>query len=214
MSELTFAVRDVLADRYAAAPSLAVRLAVEDPAADPVHALALRAQVLVEPQRRGYSDEEAGRLLDVFGERRRWSATVRPSTWAVCAAVVPGFTGTTEVTLPLPCSYDLEVSSARYLQALDGGEVPLRLLFSGTVFRTGATGLRVEPVPWHAEAAHRMPVAVWRELVDLHWPDSGWLRLRRDTLRALQEHRARIGATSWEETLDSLLRRHPVELRP
>ena len=83
--------------------------------------------------------------------------------------------------------------------------MPLRLLFSGTVFRRGEAGLRIEPVPWSAEATHRMPVRIWRELVDLHWPDAGWLRLRRDTLRALQEHRARTGATSWDETLLGLL---------
>jgi hypothetical protein len=209
VSELAFAVRDVVPDRYAATPTLAVHLRIEDPDGDRVHALALRTQVLVEPQRRRHTDDEAARLLDVFGERERWSSTVRPATWATCSTVVPGFTGGTDVVLPLPCTYDLEAGSARYLQALDGGDVPLLLLFSGTVFRIGPGGLRVAPVPWHAEAAHRMPVAVWRELVDLHWPDSGWLRLRRDTLRALQEHRARIGATSWEETVEDLLDRAP-----
>jgi hypothetical protein len=205
MSELSFAVRDVRPDRYAATPTLAVHLRVTDPGDDPVHALALRVQVMLEPQRRAYSDAEAARLLDQYGDRSRWSATVRPSLFATCSIVTPGFTGGADVELPLPCSYDLEVSSARYLQALDDGEVPLLFLFSGTVFRVGGPGLRVEPVPWHAEAAHRMPVAVWRELVDLHWPDSGWLRLPRETLRALQAHRARIGATSWETTVADLL---------
>lgn len=214
MSELGFAVRDVVADRYAATPSLTVHVQIQDPGRDPVHALALRAQVLVEPQRRGYEPAESDRLLDLFGERARWGATMRPWTWAICSAVVPGFTGAAELELPLPCSYDLEVSAARYLQALEGGEVPLRLLFSGTVFRRGDAGLRIEPVPWHAEAAHRMPVRVWRELVDLHWPDAGWLRLRRETLRALQEHRSRTGATSWDETLLGLLEGAPVGGRP
>jgi len=207
MSELSFAVRDVLPDRYAATPALLVRLRVEDPAADPVHTLALRAQVVLEPQRRRYGAAEGDRLLDQFGDRDRWAQTLRPMTWTICSAVVPGFTGGADVDLQLPCTYDLEVAAARYLAALDEGEVPLRLLFSGTVFRRGEGGLRIEPVPWHAEAAHRMPVAVWRELVDLHWPDSGWLRLRRDTLRALQAHRARTGATSWEETIEALLDR-------
>jgi hypothetical protein len=205
VSELDFTVRDVLPDRYAATPTLAVHLRVVDPGGDPVHALALRVQVMLEPQRRAYSDAEAARLLDQYGDRSRWSGTVRPSLFATCSLVAPGFTGGADVDLPLPCSYDLEVSSARYLQALDDGEVPLLFLFSGTVFRIGGRGLRVEPVPWHAEATHRMPVAVWRELVDLHWPDSGWLRLPRGTLRALQEHRARIGATSWEATMADLL---------
>jgi hypothetical protein len=202
---MEFRVSDLVPDRYATTPTLSVEVAIEDPRADPVHALALRAQVQLEPQRRAHSDAEAARLLDVFGDRSRWHATVRPTTWTTCATVVPGFTGRTTVTLSLPCSYDLETVVGRYLQALDDGAVPLRLLFSGTVFRLGGRGVWVEPVPWAAEADCRLPVAVWREVVDLHWPDSGWLRLRRDTLRALQEHRARIGATSFEETLADLL---------
>lgn len=213
MSGLAFAVLDVAPDRYAATPALTVTLRIEDPGADPVHALALRAQVVLEPQRRAYAAEEADRLLDLFGERGRWGSTVRPTTWATCSAVLPGFTGTRDVELTLPCSYDLETAAARYLQALDGGDVPLRLLFSGTVFRGGPGGLRVEPVPWSAEAEHRMPVGVWRQLVDLHWPDSGWLRLRRDTLRALQEVRARTGATSWDETVEGLLAAAGVDAR-
>ncbi len=48
--------------------------------------------------------------------------------------MVPGFTSVTETELPVPCTYDLEVASARYLQALDDGTIPLLLLFSGTVF--------------------------------------------------------------------------------
>jgi hypothetical protein len=205
VSDLAFSVRGIVPDRYAATPTLKVHLHIDDPAGDPVHALALRAQVVLEPQRRRYAEDEAGRLLDLFGDRSRWGTTVRPTTWTTCSAVAPGFTGACDLDLPLPCSYDLEVAAARYLQALDGGDVPLRLLFSGTVFRQGQGRLRVEPVSWSAEAEHRMPLAVWRELVDLHWPDSGWLRLRRDTLRALQEERARTGATSWEDTIAGLL---------
>ena len=37
-------------------------------------------------------------------------------------------------TCTCPCTYDFEVTAAKYLQALDGGEVPLEFLFSGTVF--------------------------------------------------------------------------------
>jgi Family of unknown function (DUF6084) len=204
-----FTVAGIAVDRYAATPTLLLDLRIDDPGSDPVHALALRAQVVLEPQRSVHSDAEAGRLLDVFGDRSRWSATLRPTTWTTCATVVPGLTGGTAVPLPLPVTYDLEIAVGRYLQALDDGEVPLRLLFSGTVFRLGGRGVWVQPVPWSAEATCRLPVAVWREAVDLHWPDSGWLRLRRDTLRALQEHRARIGATSFEETLADLLGERP-----
>ena len=51
----------------------------------------------------------------------------------------------TEIDLQVPCTYDLEVASARYLQGLDDGTIPLLLLFSGTVFvANGAGGFSVE----------------------------------------------------------------------
>ena len=40
------------------------------------------------------------------------------------------------------------------------------------------------------EARYRLPVAVWRELMDRYFPNSGWLRLDRDTLDALQRFKA------------------------
>ena len=73
--------------------------------------------------------------------------------------MVPAFTAVTEVDAAVPCTYDLEVASARYLQALDDGTIPLLLLFSGTVFLAPGNGFSVELVPWSSEASFRMPVA-------------------------------------------------------
>jgi hypothetical protein len=209
VSGLEFDVLEVAPERWSAVPALTVRLRVTETTGALVHALALRAQVGIEPQRRPYSEGEGDRLADVFGARVRWPQTLRVFTWAHCSTVTPTFTGALEVDLPLPCSYDLDVVAGRYLQALDGGEVPLLLLFSGTLLTRAGDGLAVTPVSWESEARHRLPVAVWRAAVDTFWPDSGWLRLRRDTLRALQEHRARIGATSWEATVEDLLATAP-----
>jgi hypothetical protein len=209
VSGLEFAVLDVVPEQWSAVPALTIRLRVTETTGAPVHALALRAQVGIEPQRRPYTDGEGDRLADVFGARVRWPQTMRALTWAHCSTVTPSFTGSLDVALPLPCGYDLEVVAARYLQALDGGDVPLLLLFSGTLLARAGDGLAVTPVSWASEARHRMPVATWRAAVDTFWPGSGWLRLRSDTLRALQEHRARIGATSWEETVEDLLARAP-----
>ena len=47
----------------------------------------------------------------------------------------------TEVDVPVSCSYDLEVASARYLQGLDDGTIPLLMLFSGE--NTGKLVLQV-----------------------------------------------------------------------
>src|SRR5262245_66547252 len=99
--------------------------------------MALRCQIRIEPNRRRYSDAEAERLLDLFGERSRWGETLKPMQFAELSVMVPGFNGGTEVDLAVPCTYDFEVASAKYLHGVEEGAVPLLLLFSGTVFIKG-----------------------------------------------------------------------------
>ena len=73
--DVSFAVLDVAPEPYAVTPILTARIGVV--AQDPVHAIALRCQVRIEPLRRSYTDEEAAGLTDLFGTRDRW-ATTRP----------------------------------------------------------------------------------------------------------------------------------------
>ncbi|MGW2916587.1 DUF6084 family protein [Streptomyces angustmyceticus] len=204
MTELSFTCTGVRADRYAAAPTLLFRLRLTAAEGDRVHAVALRCQLRIEPGRRGYRTDEAEALADLFGERSRWGSTLQPLQFAQVSLVVPGFTGETEVDLPVPCSYDLDVAAGRYFHALRDGEVPLLLLFSGTVF-AGTGGFRVEPVPWNKEASVRMPVSVWQEMTETHFPGCGWLRLPRETLDALLAYRSRHALPSWQATVASLL---------
>ncbi|MEG3627665.1 DUF6084 family protein [Streptomyces poriticola] len=204
MTEFAFTCTGVRADPYAAGPTLVFRLRVAAAPAVRVHALALRCQIRIEPARRGYTGPEAERLRDLFGERSRWGSSLHPVQFAQVPVMVPGFTGETEVDVPVPCTYDLDVVASRYFDALQEGEVPLLMLFSGTAF-TGAGGFHVEPVPWDREAAVRMPVRTWREMVDRHFPGSGWLRLPRDTMDALLAHRSRRALPSWEATVEDLL---------
>ena len=119
--------------------------------------------------------------------------------------MVQGFDGETECDLVLPCTYDFDVAGTKYLHSLADGEVPLVLRFTGTVFTRGVTGFGVEQVPWHLEAAYRLPVRVWRDLMDQHFPGGGWIRLDRDTLDGLVRYRSARGLTSWEQTLGALL---------
>ena len=205
MNEYRFTVLDVAAEPYAITPQLTARLAVEEAGGRRVHAIALRCQVRIEPQRRRYDQSEQDALTDLFGEPHRWADTLRPFLWMQCGTTVPGFTGRTETELALPCTYDLEVVGTRYLHALADGEVPLSLLFSGTVFLAGPNGFAVEQIPWSCEARHRLPVAIWRRLIELYYPDSGWVRLGSDVLRRLAGYRARNGLTSWDETVQKLL---------
>jgi hypothetical protein len=202
---LEFTVADIVAEPYAAAPQLTARLRILETTGQRIHAIALRCQVRIEPQRRGYDVADEGGLRGLFGERDRWAQTLKPFLWMQCSAMVQGFTGATEVDLALPCTYDFEVTASRYLHSLGEGTVPLALLFSGTVFTRGTTGFGVEQVPWDCEAAYALPVAVWQQMIASYFPHTGWLRLDRDVLTALADYRARHGLTSWEETVQVLL---------
>lgn len=205
MSGLDFACVAAETERYAAAPTIGLRLRITDAADSPVHNILLCCQVRIQPRQRHYSETEAAGLRELYGPPDQWGRSQQPLQLAEIPVVVPPFTGGTEVGLPLPLTYDLEVAAAKYLHALEEGEVPLTLLFSGTVFRKAPQGFTVEQVPWDREAAYRMPVRLWRETMDHHFPAGGWVRLHRDSLRALQEFKSRNALPTWDETVMRLL---------
>lgn len=210
MSELAIEVIGARAEAYAAVPTLLLRLAITEPSGDPVHAIALRAQIQIEPQRRRYTDEEGAKLLELFGEQPQWGDSLRPFLWTHATTMVTGFTGCIEVDLPVVCSYDFEVAAAKYLHSLDGGEIPLTLLFGGTVFARRDGVVSVQPVAWHVEAHHRLPVTIWRDVMDLYFPNSGWIRLRRDVMDALIRYRSARALPSWEDAFEMLLKESGV----
>ena len=207
---LRFACTGARPEPYAAGPSIQLDVRV---AADvPVHAVALRTQIRIEPRRRRYSAAEAPRLRDLFGEPARWGDTLNPLQLAMVASLVPGFTGSTTVPLTVPLTYDLDVAAAKYLHGLDDGpdsDVALLLLFSGTVFSGSSGAVQVGMVPWHEEATFRLPVAVWRAAMDAHFPESGWVRLRRETLEALRAYRSERVLPSWDDAVERLLEEAP-----
>ena len=203
--ELSFRVVDVAPEPYAVVPNLLARLRVEESTGEPVHALALRAQIRIEPQRRRYDDTEERALLDLFGDRTRFAQTLKPFAWLHASTVAQGFTGVTEFDLPIPCTYDFEVSGTTYLHALRDGEIPLIFLFSGTVFTRGTTGFSVAQVPWDSEDRFRLPVAVWRNLMEANFPATEWVRMRRDTVDALAHYRHVLGFTTWDDAVTTLL---------
>jgi hypothetical protein len=204
VTELNFTCVGARADAYAAGPTLVFRLRITAEDNARVHALALRCQVRIEPARRRYGAAEGDRLDVLFGDRSRWGTTLNPIQFAQVSLTAPGFTGETEVDLVVPCTYDMDIASTRYFHALAEGEVPLLMLFSGTAF-TGAGGFRVEPVPWHKEAGYGLPVGVWHDMIEQHFPGCGWLRLPRDAMNALLTYRSRHGLPSWEATVRALL---------
>jgi hypothetical protein len=208
MNELSFSVLNARAEPYAAVPTINLRLSVASSVPEPVHAVALRCQVRIEPQRRRYDSGEEERLEELFGDTPRWGDTLRPFLWTHLATTLTGFTGVTEVDLPLPVSYDFEVAGAKYLHSLGDGEVPLVLLFSGTVFSRGNSGFSAQPVPWHAEASYRMPVKVWRDVMDMYFPNSGWLRLPCETIDRLSRRKVEWALATFDQTIETLLKEH------
>ena len=207
MTDLTFSVVNVAPEPYSVSPILTVRLRIVDAGGEPIHAMALRAQVRLEPARRRYSPDEAAALADLFGPRERWTDTLRSFLWMQSSTLVQGFTGSTEVDLPLPCTYDFEVTASKYLHALQDGAIPIELLFSGTIFTRGLAGFGVEQIPWDTDVRHEMPVQVWRDLVQQHYPASGWLRLDHDTMATLAAYKAARGLTTSEAAVTDLLAR-------
>jgi hypothetical protein len=205
MADLIFGCTGATAERYAATPTLTFSLTITERSGVRVHAIALRCQIRIEPHRRRYSAAEAQRLHDLFGDPSRWAETVKPIQLATVTTMVPTFTAVTETNLQVPCTYDLEVASARYLQGLDDGTIPLLLLFSGTVFVANGDSFSVELVPWSAEASYRMPVSVWQELVDVHFPNSAWLRCSHQTLDERSAFKAKHALPTWDATLEALL---------
>jgi Family of unknown function (DUF6084) len=205
MTEVTFAVLDVAPEPYAVTPTLTARVGVAAVGDEPIHAIALRCQVRFEPLRRTYTDPEAAGLLDLFGPRERWSTTQRTFLWQHTSAMIPGFTGTTQVHMPLECTYDFEVAASKYLHALQNGTVPLQFLFSGTVFIQGSRGFSVVQVPWDREDRYDMPVSVWHDLIRQHYPNTGWLRLDHATIEALAAYRSARGLLSFDDAIQSLL---------
>ena len=119
--------------------------------------------------------------------------------------MVPRHDDRSEVELPVACSYDFEVTAARYLHALEDGEIPLRFLFSGTVFSERGRGLEISQIPWDREATFRLPVRVWRALMDQYFPNAGWLRLKRETLDGLLLFKGQTALPTWDQTIEALL---------
>jgi hypothetical protein len=205
VTDLAFDVVDAVPEKFAAAPHLLFRMRVSETSGAVVHAIALRCQLRIEPQRRPYDRREQEALADLFGTSDRYATTLKPFLWTHATALVQGFERTRDFDLPVACTYDFDVSATKYIHALRGGDIPVVLLFSGTVFTRGESGFAVEHLSWSLEAEHRLPVTVWHDLMDIYFPGSGWIRLDRQTIDALARYRTSRGLTSWEETLGALL---------
>jgi hypothetical protein len=205
--DLSFQVEEVEAVPFAASPQLIFKLRVTNAdAAEPIQSVALRCQIQLEVTRRHYNAAEQERLHDLFGEPERWGQTLRTMLWTHASIGVPPFKGSTVVDLPVPCTFDFNVAATKYFAGLEDGEIPLCLLFSGTVFyETDDATLQVAQIPWEKETKYRLPVQVWRKMMDIYYPNTAWLCLRQDVFDRLYEYKRRRGIPTWEQALESIL---------
>ena len=205
MADLTFDCIGAQAERYAVMPTISLALRISETSGQRIDTIALRCQIRIEPSRRRYTPDEEERLRDVFGETTRWADTLKPMQFTNVSTMITSFSGHTEVQLPVNFSYDLEIGSGRYFASLEAGEIPLLLLFSGTIFSVVDGRMQVQQVPWSKEASFRLPVSVWREAVDVHFPNMAWITMSRETFHGLERFKTARALPTWDATLTTLL---------
>jgi hypothetical protein len=206
MPDLDFQIEGAEILRYASAPTLLFKLRIDNVQGEPVRSVALKTQIRILAMQRRYTRDEQERLVELFGATERWGETLKSMLWAHTTVLVPPFTGRTVVEMPIPCTYDFEVVSAKYFHAQEQGTIPLEFLFSGTVFYAGHAGLQVAQISWEKEAHYRLSAELWHEMMNLYFPNSAWLRLRQDVFDRLYSYKAHHSFATWEDALERLLR--------
>jgi Family of unknown function (DUF6084) len=204
--ELEFEVLGARTVRHAAAPMLALDLRVSESSGARIYMIALAIQLMIEPARRRYDDVARERLVELFGAPERWAVTTHSLVWSRLDVLVPAFAGSTTVEVPIACHYDLEIAASKYLHSLPDGVAPLALHFNGTVYyRNRHGGLQMVLVPWTKSTDFRMPVSIWRETIERYYPNTSWLGLGTDTLRALERAKLDRGLPTIDACLRALL---------
>lgn len=194
----------------AAVPTLRFRARVHAEGYPAIRSLSLHTQLRIAAPARRYDASSQERLVELFGAPDQWGRNLRSLLWTQVTSQVPEFDGDTVVDIHVPCTYDFEVVATKYLHALADGDVPLEFLFSGTVFyHSGGAdpggALRAARIPWSTEAAYRMPVRVWKDLMARYFPGTAWLRLDHAVFDRLYGFRARHALPNWERAIEALL---------
>jgi hypothetical protein len=131
---------------------------------------------------------------------------LRSTLWTNSGVIVPSFTDSVKVDLPVPCTFDFNVAATKYFAALQSSDVPLLLLFNGTIFYMAENGaLQVTQISWEKDARYRLPVRMWRDMMDVYYPNSVWLCLRRDVFDRLYRYKVRRGIPTFEQALERVI---------
>lgn len=203
--DLDFTVLDVRPVDLAAAPTLGFVIGIRATEGVPVRSLQLRTQVRIAAARRPYEQPTKQRLSELFGGPESFGRNLRSLPWTDTSMCLMGFERETEVEIPVPCTYDLEVTASKYLSAVGNGSVPLDLLFSGSVFYEDRGDLRVVQIPWEKEAAYCMPARVWHDLMERYFPGAAWLKLESEVFARLRQYRSDRTLLTWDRTVEDLL---------
>ena len=211
MPELDFQVTGVEPANRGLTPLLQFQLSVSNEGEN-IHAVLLNAQIQIQSSQRPYNAREKLKLVELFGKPDQWGQTLRNRLWTHTHATLGAFTRQIDATLPVQCTFDLNLAATKYFHALEEGDVPLLFLFSGTVFYAAADGrLQVQQISWNKECQFRMPVPVWEHLMQQHFPNSAWLYLNRDVFERLYTYKRDQGHVTWDQTIEQLLATKELE---
>ena len=213
MIDLDFAVLAAEMEPHAAAPTLLLKLRVTNAApAVPVQNVMLQCQIRIEPTLRQYAPSEHEPLSELFGTPDRWGVSLHSMLWTYVNVLVPPFDTGCTFNMPVACSYDLNIAATKYFYGLEGGEVPLALLFSGTIFYRDSEGrLQIVQLSHDKEAAYRLPIQIWQSMMNHYYPDIAWLSLSRSVFDEFYRYKRQNGFARWEDALRSLLPRCSAE---
>ena len=152
-----FEVLDARPEPYAAVPTIMLRLRITESTGPPVHAVALRCQIRIEPQRRRYDPDEEDRLVEVFGEPPQWGQSLQPFLWTHVATTVTGFTGRPRSTCRSPAPTTSRSRATKYLPLARRRRDPARAaVLRHRVHPRRRRLRRSQPVAWHEEASFRL----------------------------------------------------------
>jgi len=207
MPDLDFQVTGVDPSIRSVSPSLGFRVRITNsPPDEKIEAVLLNAQIQLQPAQRKYNEREQEKLVELFGAPENWGQTLRNRLWTNSSVTINGFSGETETILPVACTYDLNLAATKYFYALEGDEVSLLFLFSGSIFYRTADGrLQVSRISWNKECSYRMPAQSWHEVMERHYPNTAWVTVQRDVFERLCEYKRRRAIPTWEEAFSRLL---------
>ena len=72
--------------------------------------------------------------------------------------------------------------------------------------------MQIARISWEKEAEYRMPVRLWKEMMERYFPNSAWIRLRKDAFDQLYDYKVRMALPTWEAAVEALLRTSEQEV--